>query len=75
MLCCPHCSTLTCQQYFSALLHPITGLIQAQQLVHCSILLTTLNNVGSTTLFIPVFNNFQQLVIFCYVDLSKSATK
>ena len=26
----------------------------------CSVLLTTLNNVGSTTLFNPVFNNLQQ---------------
>ena len=33
----------------------------------CSILLTTLNNVGSTTLFNPVFNNLQQFVIFCRV--------
>ena len=34
---------------------------------NCSVLLTTLNNVGSTTLFNPVFNNLQQLVIFTCV--------
>ena len=34
----------------------------------CSVLLTTLNNVGSTTLFKPVFSNLQQLVIFTRVD-------
>ena len=34
----------------------------------CSVLLTTLNNVGSTTLFNPVFNNLQQLVIFTRVE-------
>ena len=41
----------SCQQYWTILLHPI----QAQQ--YCSILLTSLNNVGSKTLFKPVFNN------------------
>ena len=34
----------------------------------CSVLLTTLNNVRSTTLFNPVFNNIQQLVIFTRVQ-------
>jgi hypothetical protein len=38
----------SCQQYWTILLHPI----QAQQ--HCSILLTSVNNVGSKTLFSPV---------------------
>ncbi len=44
-----------CQQYCSALLH----LIQAQQ--YCSTLLTTMNNVGSKTLFNPVFINPEQV--------------
>ncbi len=44
-----------CQQYCSALLHPI----QAQQ--YCSILLTTMNNVGSTTLSNPVFIKPEQV--------------
>ena len=35
-------------------------------IVH-AVLLTTLNNVGRTTLFNPVFNNLQQLVIFTCV--------
>ena len=38
----------SCQQYWTILLHPI----QAQQ--YCSILLTSVNNVGSKTLFSPV---------------------
>jgi hypothetical protein len=38
----------SCQQYWTILLHPI----QAQQ--HCSILLTSVNNVGRKTLFSPV---------------------
>jgi hypothetical protein len=38
----------SCQQYWTILLHPI----QAQQ--HCSTLLTSVNNVGSKTLFSPV---------------------
>ena len=38
----------SCQQYWTILLHPI----QAQQ--YCSILLTSVNNVGSKTLFNPV---------------------
>ena len=44
-----------CQQHCSALLHPI----QAQQ--YCSVLLTTMNNVGSKTLFNPVFINPEQV--------------
>lgn len=43
-----------CQQYCPAMLHPI----QAQQC--CLILLTTLNSVGSTPLFSPVFINLEQ---------------
>ena len=39
----------------------------------CSVLLTTLNNVGSTTLFNPVFNNLQQLVIFTRVYKTRHA--
>jgi hypothetical protein len=38
----------SCQQYWTILLHPI----QAQQ--YCSILLTSVNNVGRKTLFNPV---------------------
>jgi hypothetical protein len=38
----------SCQQYWTILLHPI----QAKQ--YCSILLTSVNNVGSKTLFSPV---------------------
>ena len=39
----------------------------------CLVLLTTLNNVGSTTLFNPVFNNLQQLVIFRRVGYDQPA--
>jgi hypothetical protein len=46
----------SCQQYWTILLHPI----QAQQ--HCSILLTSVNNVGSKTLF---NRQFQLLVYAC----------
>ena len=42
------CSVHSCEQHRSALLH----LIRTQQC--CSLLLTTVNNVGSTTLFNPV---------------------
>ena len=53
----------SCQQYWTILLHPI----QAQQ--YCSILLTSVNNVGSKTLFKPVFNNIVlQAGVFCCVD-------
>jgi hypothetical protein len=41
----PTLFTASCQQYWTILLHPI----QAQQ--YCSILLTSVNNVGSKTLF------------------------
>ena len=39
----------------------------------CSVLLTTLNNVGSTTFFYPVLNNLQQLVIFTRVGYDQPA--
>ena len=42
-----------CQQYCSALLY------LTQQ--YCPILLTTMNNVGSKTLFNPVFINTEQV--------------
>ena len=48
MLCCQYCSYSTCQQYCLALLHSI----QTQQ--YFSMLLTTMNNVGSKTLLNPV---------------------
>ena len=41
---------------------PDYGLIQAQQ--YCSILLTTRNNVATTTLLHPVFNNLLKLLFF-----------
>ena len=45
MLCCPHCSMLSTILF--SIVTPDCGLMQAQQ---CwTILLTTLNNVGSTT--------------------------
>ena len=60
MLCCPHCSMLSTILFGVAT--PDCGLIQAQQ---CwTILLTTLNNAGSTTLFNAVFNSPGQVVRF-----------
>ena len=60
MLCCPHFSMLS--TILSSIVTPDCGLIQAQK---CwTILLTTLNNVGSTTLFTAVFIN---LCVFCCV--------
>jgi hypothetical protein len=44
----------SCQQYWTILLHPI----KAQQ--YCSILLTSVNNVGSKTLFNPVKQRAQR---------------
>jgi hypothetical protein len=52
MLCCTHCSQLS-----TMLLHPI----QAQQ--YCSILLTSVNNVGSKTLFNPVKQQSQHFYV------------
>ena len=60
MLCCPHCSMLSTILF--SIVTPDCRLIQAQQ---CwTILLTTLNNVGSTTLFTAVFINPEQVVRF-----------
>jgi hypothetical protein len=66
MFCCPHCSQL---------LHPI----QAQQ--YCSILLTSVNNVGSKTLFNPVKQRAQRfyactlMIIAAYLSLYKFNTQ
>ena len=46
--CCAAHIVQGCQQWLTTLLHAI----QPQQ--YCSMLLTTVNNVGSTTLFNPV---------------------
>ena len=46
--CCAAHIVQGCQQWLTTLLHAI----QSQQ--YCSMLLTTVNNVGSTTLFNPV---------------------
>ena len=46
--CCAAHIVQGCQQWLTTLLHAI----QPQQ--YCSMLLTTINNVGSTTLFNPV---------------------
>ena len=60
MLRCPHCSMLSTILF--SIVTPDCELIQAQQ---CwTILLTTLNNVGSTTLFKAVFINPEQVVCF-----------
>ena len=60
MLCCPHCSMLSTVLF--SIFTPDRRLIQAQQ---CwTILLTTLNNVGSTTLLKAVFINPEQVVRF-----------
>ena len=60
--CCAARIVQCCQQYCSALLHPIAGWIQVLNIVVVySVLLKTLNNVG-TTLFNPVFKNLQQTV-------------
>ncbi len=34
-------------------------------------LLTTMNNMGSTTLLHPVFNNLEQVIIFCRVEKTR----
>ena len=46
--CCAAHIVQGCQQWLTTLLHAI----QSQQ--YCSMLLTTVNNMGSTTLFNPV---------------------
>ena len=63
MLLGQHCSMLSTILF--SIVTPDCGLIHAQQ--HCSILLTTRNNVAPTTLLHPVFNNLLQLIIFCRV--------
>ena len=70
MFCCPHCSQLS-----TILLHPI----RAQQ--YCSILLTSVNNVGSKTLFNPVKQRAQRfyactlMIIAAYLSLYKFNTQ
>ena len=60
MFCCSHCSMLSTILF--SIIIPDRRLIQAQQ---CwTILLTTLNNVGSKTLFNAVFNSPGQVVRF-----------
>ena len=63
MLCRPYCSMLS-TILFSIVTHNCR---LDSGSTTCSVSLTTLNNVGSTTLFNPVFNNLQQLVIFTRV--------
>ena len=65
MLCCPYCSMLSTILF--SIVTPNCGLDSGS--TTCSVLLTTLNNVGSTALFNPVFNNLQHLVIFTRVVL------
>ena len=66
MLCCLHCSMLSTILF--SVVTPDCRLIQAQQ--RWTILLTTLNNVGSTTLFKAAFNSSEQVVRFCCVLFS-----
>ena len=68
MLLGQHCSMLSTILFGIVTLD--CGLIQAQQ--YCSILLTTRNNVASTTLLHPVFNNLLQLIIFCRVVIGRT---
>ena len=60
MLCCPHCSMLSTILF--TIVTPDCGLDPG--LTTSSIMLITLNNVGSTTLFNPVFNKLQPKMIF-----------
>ena len=60
MLCCPHCSMLSTILF--SIVTPDCGLIHDHQ--YWTILLTTINNVGSTTLFKAVFINPEQVVRF-----------
>ena len=60
MMWCPHCSMLSTILF--SIGTPDCGPIQTQQ--YGTILLTTLNNVGSTTLFKAVFINPEQVVRF-----------
>ena len=70
MLCCPRCSMLS-TILFSIVTHDC-GLIYAQQ---CwTILLTTLNNVGSTGLFKAVFINPEQVVRYLLCTLDEVAS-
>ena len=64
MLCCPYCSMLSIILF--SIVTPDCRLDSGSTI--CYVLLTTLNNVGSTTLFNPVFNNLQQLIIFTSVN-------
>ena len=63
LVCCKHCVMLSTILF--SIVTPDCGLIQAQK--YCSILVTTKNNVASTTLLHPVFNKLLQLIIFCRV--------
>ena len=49
MLCCPHCSRLSTMVNNILIRHPASTI-----LFNVVVLLTTVNNVGSTTLFNPV---------------------
>ena len=57
------CSRLIKTGFNNVLLH----LFQAKQ--YCSVLLTTMSNVGSATQFNLVFINLEQVIIFCRVGL------
>ena len=60
MLCCPHCSESSTMLF--SIVTPDCGLNQAQQ--YCSILLTTMNNVGSKALNNAVLTALNRLCVF-----------
>ena len=60
MLCCPYCSMSSAILF--SIVTPDRGLDSGS--TTCSVLLTTLNNVGSTTLFNAVFIRPEQVVRF-----------
>ena len=70
MLCYPHCSTLSTILF--SIVTPNCGLDSGS--TTCS-LFNIVDNIEQCGQHNIVHSCFQQLVIFCYVDLSKSATK
>ena len=69
MFCCQHCSMLSTILF--SVVTPDRRLIQVQQ---CwTRLLTTLNNIGSKTLFNAVFNRPEQVVRFCLCNIFTQA--
>ena len=72
--CCAAHIVHSCQQYCSALLSLNQPAIRCNN-AERTILLMTMNNVGSTTLLHPVFNNLEQVIIFRLVYKTKGYSK